>query len=623
MKRMDEVPASPAIRVVIAAPFPEIVGLHERTAEYADQLDVCGAVTDAPSVVDQARVLQPDVLLLSDRLGVEAADVAARLAAVAPTTRIVLVRSSTDHPAPAGPIDAVLEIGASAETVHGTIMQVAGRILPPVAPPAHGRDDRPADPGGWAANRFPGSPPAALRDEEPEVEGDRSGTGSPDPGEPRGRAWPPPWFRMAPTRAAGTAPTPINAPLAAEITPVREVEHPVAAIPEPIDEGGGTPVDSSETRGWQARESPASASWTSPVIDQSPSGGEPAGTTRPATGPDDVPEPPVWQELSADGTAGSTSDAGAGASPPAVEAIVQPVADAAVPAPATDPVAETGTEVIPEQPRRRTRRPGRARAETVLVFSGKGGVGKSVLATNLAVALSKRGAAVAIVDLDLQYGDVGVLLHLEGHPTSVESLAQQGEQIEREFLDEVMATGPEDVRALLAPSSPEFADLVTAASLRAILRELGRGYDYIIIDSASHLEELVLEVMEVADQILVVTTFNITAVKDTKVTLKLLHSLGIERERIAVVLNQTRARISFPRSDIEKSLRFEMLAHLPFEARVDDTIDTGKPMVLTEPKSDFAKQVNVIVDYLATEEAMTGAPGDRQKGGRRRFGFSR
>lgn len=271
--------------------------------------------------------------------------------------------------------------------------------------------------------------------------------------------------------------------------------------------------------------------------------------------------------------------------------------------PEPEPVAPAVVEEpIVEQPRTRTRRPGRTRADTILVFSGKGGVGKSVVATNLAVSLSARGAKVALVDLNLQYGDVAVLLHIESHPTSIELLAQQGEQLDKDYLDEVMATGPEAVRVLLAPASPEFADLVTAASLRAVLRELSRSFDYVVVDSPAHLEERVLEVIEVADQILVVSSFNITSVKDTRVTLRLLQSLGVERPRIAVVLNQTQPKVGFAKGDIEKSLRYEVLAQLPYDTHVDDTVDNGRPMVLGHPKSDFTKQFRAVVDFIAAED---------------------
>ena len=220
-------------------------------------------------------------------------------------------------------------------------------------------------------------------------------------------------------------------------------------------------------------------------------------------------------------------------------------------APAPSSMAEA-EPIQPVRPRPARRTAGRA--DLVVVFSGKGGVGKSLIATNLAVALAGDGSRVALVDLDLQFGDVGVMLHTEGHPTAINSLAQQGEQVEAEFIEEVMATGPAGVRALLAPASPEFADLVNTANVRAILRELAKGYDHVVVDTPAHLEERNLEAFEMAEQIIVVSSYSLASIKDTKVTLKLLQSLGIAKERLCVVLNQTNAKVGFPRSEVEENL---------------------------------------------------------------------
>jgi pilus assembly protein CpaE len=300
---------------------------------------------------------------------------------------------------------------------------------------------------------------------------------------------------------------------------------------------------------------------------------------------------------------------------------------------AAEAPVETPLPVVPQRvpepvPRPRPpRRSSKERAELFVVFSGKGGVGKSVIATNLAVALAARGGRVAIVDLDLQFGDVAVMLHAENHPTAIDALAQQGEQVDSDFIEEVMATGPEGVRALLAPASPEFADLVNTANLRAILRELATTYDQIVVDTPAHLEERNLEAIEMADQIVVVTNYNITAIKDTKVTLKLLQSLGIPKERICLVLNQTRAKVGFPRAEIDESLRFPVVAALPFELRVDEFIDAGRTIVVAEPKSEFSKQIRVLVEHLspAVKGAHPGARGERQAAGtnRRRFSLGR
>lgn len=303
--------------------------------------------------------------------------------------------------------------------------------------------------------------------------------------------------------------------------------------------------------------------------------------------------------------------------------------DGARASPGAGPSGEEGQAVQELVPRRRARGSGRTPSELFVVFAGKGGVGKSVVSTNLSSALAKDGARVAIIDLDLQFGDVGVMLGVE-HPHTIEELVPLGDQMETEFLEEIMGTGPEGVRVLLAPTSPELADLVTAGTLRAIIRELGKSYDYIVVDAPAHLEERTLEMIELADHIVVVTAFNVTAVKDTKITLKLLQSLGIDREKIAVVLNQTRARANFTREEVEDSLRFRIVTQLSFEPRiVDDSVDQGKPFVLSEPRSEISRQFRTLVDYLVPAEdeaegdgrAAKGRLKDKPKG--RRFSLGR
>ncbi len=169
-------------------------------------------------------------------------------------------------------------------------------------------------------------------------------------------------------------------------------------------------------------------------------------------------------------------------------------------------------------------------AEVILVFSGKGGVGKTLVATNLAVALAEQaGGRVALVDLDLQFGDVGVMLNLD-HSRSITELVDGSSGIDDESVGEVLASGPAGIKVLLAPISPELADLVTAEHVRAVITELRRKFDYVIVDSASHLTEFNLEVIELAQRVLVITALTIPAIKDAKLTLKVLESLSVDPE---------------------------------------------------------------------------------------------
>ncbi|MFN2568268.1 MAG: CpaE family protein, partial [Candidatus Dormibacteria bacterium] len=288
--------------------------------------------------------------------------------------------------------------------------------------------------------------------------------------------------------------------------------------------------------------------------------------------------------------------------------------------------------IPPLTPHRRRRTPA-GRGEAFLVFAGKGGVGKSMVATNLAVALRMATQkATALVDLDLQFGDIGLMLGVEHHSESIEILAHHGELVDQELLTRVMVSGPEGVRALLAPEAPELAELITPPALRAILRELRRSVDFMLIDGPAQLNEQILEVIDIADHILVVTSFSLTAVKDTRIMITLLRSLGVDMDRISVILNQTRARSTLLREDVEERLGMRIRTQLPFEHRiVDDAIDRGRPFVVGEPEAEITRRVHALAAFLATPVAADHTDGAATNGParmrmhpfRRRFGVGR
>ncbi|MEA2618832.1 MAG: pilus assembly protein CpaE [Chloroflexota bacterium] len=267
------------------------------------------------------------------------------------------------------------------------------------------------------------------------------------------------------------------------------------------------------------------------------------------------------------------------------------------------------------------------RGEVFLVFSGKGGVGKSIIASNLAIALGmETGARVALVDLDLQFGDIGVLLNLD-HSRSITDLADAAASSDQEFIQDVLAKGPEGVQVLLAPISPELADLVTADHLRTIMQELQRTFDFIVVDTASHLAELNLEAIELATRVIVVTALNIPAIKDTKLTLKVLESLNVEPDRILLALNRSDAHSEFNKEAVENNLRFPIALQIPHDPKaVSTSVNRGAPFVSANPEAEISRSIRELVSQLVPLEpqahavAAAGA-GERKRS--RRFGFSK
>jgi pilus assembly protein CpaE len=280
------------------------------------------------------------------------------------------------------------------------------------------------------------------------------------------------------------------------------------------------------------------------------------------------------------------------------------------------------------QARREVRAPV-GRATVIVAFSGKGGTGTSMVATNLAVILAHgAGARSALVDIDLQFGDAAGMLHVEHHPLTVADLTAQGEDIDPTLLDDVLATGPADVRVLRAPSSPELAEAISAAHLRAIIRATARAHDFVVVDTPSHLDERVLEAFELADRLLLVTSYNLSAVRGTKATLLMLEALGVDLDRVDLVLNHTRPRTNYRREDIEEILGRRILVDLPYDPRVDPSLDSGTPIVLAQPRAELSRRLTSLAELVAApagtaETSALDAPAPETPAYRRRFSLGR
>ena len=277
---------------------------------------------------------------------------------------------------------------------------------------------------------------------------------------------------------------------------------------------------------------------------------------------------------------------------------------------APGPVADVEVEAIPEAVDRAPVAAASAPAprsvpgELIVLYGGKGGVGKSVIATNLACGLAKEvGARVALIDLDLQFGDLGVLLNLP-QSQSIIDVVENFEQADVQYITDVMAEGPAGVRVLTTAPSPELADLVTPEHVQRILSTLRTAYDFVVVDTSSHLGDITLAALDMASRILLVTALSIPAVKNAKLALRLFETLNIPPQQITLVLNRCEAHTEFNKESIESHLKFPIAVQLPHDPRtVVNSINRGTPFVVSNPEAEASQRIRQMVSMLLPDGA--------------------
>jgi len=228
-------------------------------------------------------------------------------------------------------------------------------------------------------------------------------------------------------------------------------------------------------------------------------------------------------------------------------------------------------------------------ARVVTVFSTKGGVGKSVIASNLAAVLaSTSGRRVALLDLDLESGDDALMLGLEPTRTIYDAV-QAYERLDAQLLEGYMCEHVSGARVLLAPTQPEHAGSVTAARVGKVIALAKELADVVIIDTPGRLDETVLTAIDKSDLVLAIATMDLPSIKNTKVSLAKLRQLGYSNGMVSLVLNRADSKVFLDPSEVERAVGGQVLAKIPSDRLVPRSVNRGVPVALDQPKSAVAK----------------------------------
>ena len=266
--------------------------------------------------------------------------------------------------------------------------------------------------------------------------------------------------------------------------------------------------------------------------------------------------------------------------------------------------------------RRDTEPSGEARPShhIVIVLSPKGGAGKTTVTANVSAAIAaEHPGEVAVVDLDLQFGDIATVFGLEPQAT-IADLALSGRSLTSTEVKAVLTPDLDcDLYVLAAPTSPAEADDLTPEQVAETIKLLSRDFRWVVVDTPAGIGESTLEVLEMATDIMLVTSMDIPTVHATTKEVELLDILGVTTPRRHVILNRANSKVGLSVEEIERSIGLPIDVRIPSTHRIPLSINTGRPLVVSEPKSPAAKSMTELATRVLPAPVTTGGWLGRRK----------
>ena len=239
----------------------------------------------------------------------------------------------------------------------------------------------------------------------------------------------------------------------------------------------------------------------------------------------------------------------------------------------------------------------RPEGKVIVLYSPKGGVGCTTLATNLAIGLNTDETPTVLVDSNLQFGDVSVFLNLQVKNSFLD-LASRAEDIDDELAEEVLMKLEGGLRVLAAPPRPEHADEVTPDQVRKVLQYLKSNFVYVVVDTHKAMDDIALAVLDSADLLMLVATPDIPAIKDARLVFDLLAALDFPRDRIFFVLSKLDRRSGITPEAISENLKRPVDGDILADEKVfSAAINRGIPLLIADRTKPAGRN---LLDLLAT-----------------------
>lgn len=236
-------------------------------------------------------------------------------------------------------------------------------------------------------------------------------------------------------------------------------------------------------------------------------------------------------------------------------------------------------------------------SKIITVFGAKGGLGKTTIATNLAVMLAKQKKKVAILDLDLLFGDVHIFLDVEPKET-ISDLMQESFQNSIDAVRAFMTVHSSGVHVLCAPKNPEYAETISGDRIQSLLALLRSYYDFVIIDTAVNFSDPTLAALEASSTILFITGLDVSALKNSRVAMSTLESLG-QKKKARVIINRAVEINYITIADVQRIVDAPILSRIPSDYMVAvAALNQGQPFVQSAPKAKLSLAIGDIAEKI-------------------------
>jgi pilus assembly protein CpaE len=258
------------------------------------------------------------------------------------------------------------------------------------------------------------------------------------------------------------------------------------------------------------------------------------------------------------------------------------------------------------------------RGSVYTVTGAKGGVGKSALAVNLALAIrSVTQRSVALVDFDTHFGDVAMMLNLTAGSPVTRSIALVN-SLDRQMVVDEAAKHHTGVHVFPGPRDPEEWSAIRADDVERFIDLLGESYDFVVIDTPDLFDHVVERAVLSATLVLLVTSLDLSSIADTRIGLRLLQRMGCPPEKVLLTTNHTRKGGSVSDADVARALNWPVFWRVPYDKGVAETAQLGEGIIERTPRAAFARSVRELAGALSGRGSsgipVTESPHNQQPG---------